>query len=89
MFFAESAMKIRMVRSVNERIRRYSVSLECNLFGEWILERTYGSASRAAPTGSIKEVYATYAEGLTHLETLICLKRRKGYRLEGDPSGQI
>lgn len=72
-------MKTMMIRSVKGRVRYYTLELIPNLFGEWILCRTYGSIKRLKPTGIIRELYMSRQEAAASMEALIAAKQKKGY----------
>lgn len=72
-------MKLTLVRSVNGRMRYYTLELTPNLFGEWVLSRTYGAIRAIKPTGSLCELYKNIDEAHMSMEALIQAKRKKGY----------
>ena len=72
-------MKTTMKRSVEGRVRYYTFELIPNLFGEWVLLRTYGSMKRLKPTGIKSEVFSAVADAVESMESLICRKKKKGY----------
>jgi predicted DNA-binding WGR domain protein len=51
-----------------------------NLFGEFIVIRTYGSLQKSKPTGEIKEVYSNQADAQHSIDVLIASKHKRGYR---------
>jgi predicted DNA-binding WGR domain protein len=69
-----------MRRQVNNRIRYYTVELIPNLFGEWMLIRTYGSIKKLKPTGVIREIYSNVEEARGSMKLLIKVKQDKGYK---------
>jgi predicted DNA-binding WGR domain protein len=74
-------MKILLTRTVNERKRYYAIELIANLFGEFLLIRTYGACVRAKPTGVIHEIYQDQAKAQHALEVLLEHKYTRGYEL--------
>lgn len=72
-------MKTTMKRSVEGRVRYYTFELIPNLFGEWVLLRTYGSIKHLKPTGIKREVFTSAADAVQSMESLISLKKKKGY----------
>ncbi|MCX6061156.1 MAG: WGR domain-containing protein [Campylobacterales bacterium] len=68
-----------MTRAVNARERYYTVELFPNLFGEWLLVRTYGSLKKLKPTGVIRQIYESADEAMEYLITFIQAKKKKGY----------
>lgn len=71
-----------MTRTVKGRVRYYRIELIPNLFGEWILSRTYGSIKRLKPTRIIREIYLSAEEAAASMEALIAVKQKKGYRTD-------
>lgn len=74
-------MKILLTRTVNERKRYYVIELIANLFGEFLLVRTYGACTRAKPTGVIHEIYQDQAKAQHALVVLLEHKYARGYEL--------
>ncbi len=72
-------MKMTMTRSVKGRVRYYTLELIPNLFGEWMLVRTYGSIKKLKPTGVIREIYDNAEAAAESLQSLINTKQKKGY----------
>jgi hypothetical protein len=67
-------------RSVNGLIRYYRIDLLLNLFGEWMVIRTFGSIKYSVPTRVITTIYPEKIDAQTAYEALICKKELKGYR---------
>lgn len=72
-------MKMTMIRNVKGRVRYYTLELIPNLFGEWMLVRTYGSIKKLKPTGVIREIYDNAEAAAESLQSLINAKQKKGY----------
>lgn len=72
-------MKSMMIRTVRGRVRYYTLEVMPNLFGEWMLIRTYGSIKQLKPTGVIREIYDNAEEAFEAIETYIKAKKKKGY----------
>lgn len=72
-------MKTTLRRQVNHRVRYYTIELIPNLFGEWMLIRTYGSINRAKPTGVINEIFTTSKEAVASMDTIVRHKQKRGY----------
>lgn len=72
-------MKTTMTRSVKGRVRYYTFELIPNLFGEWMVVRTYGSIKKLKPTGVIREIYDNSEEAMCAMKLLIRAKEKKGY----------
>jgi len=49
------------------------------LFGEWLLERTYGSLKNKKPTRVIKEYFSHFEDMEASIEKLLKQKNAKGY----------
>lgn len=72
-------MKTTMTRSVKGRVRYYTFELFPNLFGEWMVVRTYGSIKKLKPTGVIREIYDNAEAATESIQSLISAKLKKGY----------
>jgi len=72
-------MKTTMTRSVKGRARYYTLELIPNLFGEWMVVRTYGSIKKLKPTGVIREIYNDVEAAVASMQLLISTKHKKGY----------
>lgn len=72
-------MKMTMTRSVKGRVRYYTFELIPNLFGEWMVVRTYGSIKKLKPTGVIREIYDNAEEAMGAMQLLMRAKEKKGY----------
>jgi predicted DNA-binding WGR domain protein len=72
-------MKTTMTRCVKGRVRYYTLELIPNLFGEWMVVRTYGSIKKLKPTGVIREIYNDTEAAVASMQLLISSKRKKGY----------
>lgn len=72
-------MKTTMTRSVKGRVRYYTLELIPNLFGEWMVVRTYGSIKKLKPTGVIREIYDNAEAAAESMQLLISAKLKKGY----------
>jgi predicted DNA-binding WGR domain protein len=72
-------MKMTMIRSVKGRVRYYTLELIPNLFGEWMVVRTYGSIKKLKPTGVIREIYDNAEAAAESMQLLISAKLKKGY----------
>ena len=66
-------------RSVKGRMRYYLLKIEETLFGEFLLERVYGSMSHKKPTRVLKEYYDTWAEAKKMFDLIIKGKQKRGY----------
>ena len=72
-------MKMTMTRFVNERERWYRLEVVPNLFGEWLLIRTFGSLYQPKPIGMMVEVFTDQDSAMNTYKKLIGLKQKKGY----------
>lgn len=68
-------------RNVNGLIRYYKIDLSLNLFGEWLVIRTFGSLKYSLPKGVITNIYPELIDAKAAYEALIRKKAAKGYRL--------
>lgn len=66
-------------RRVNGLVRYYRIDLLLNLFGEWMMIRTFGSIKHSLPTGVITKVYIEQIDAQKAYEALIRKKESKGY----------
>lgn len=69
-----------LIRSVKGRMRYYLLKIEETLFGEYLLEKQYGSTSHKKPTRVLKEYYSSWIEAKNMFDLLVKVKRKKGYR---------
>lgn len=81
-------MKTMLIRRVNDRVRYYLVELFENLFGEWMVIRTYGSIKAQRPTGVIREYYMNANEAELSAKKIIRLKEHKGYQNQSNKEGE-
>lgn len=72
-------MKITLKRSAAERERYYRLELIANLFGEFLLIRTFGACINNKPSRIIRETYTTFKEAKEAMEKLLHLKSLRGY----------
>lgn len=72
-------MKLTMMRTVNERLRWYRLELSPNLFGEWLLIRSFGSMGRSRATGVKTELFDNPLMAQKVIERLVRSKTKKGY----------
>lgn len=68
-----------LTRSVKGRMRYYLLKIEETLFGEYLLEKVYGSMSHKKPTRVLKEYYASWIEAKKIYDLVVKGKKRKGY----------
>ena len=68
-----------MTRTINERERWYRLEVVPNLFGEWLLIRTFGSLYQPKAIGTMVEVFNNQDSAMNAYETLTGLKQKKGY----------
>lgn len=68
-----------LYRSVDERIRYYSFAIYPNLFGEFLLERRYGSLKNRCDTRVLKSTYTDLHEAQSEYKRFLDLKLRRGY----------
>lgn len=71
--------KTTLYRSVNERERYYKIELIPNLFGEWLVIRTYGSLQRAKAAGTILELHPDPLSAQSAIAAITAQKKKRGY----------
>jgi predicted DNA-binding WGR domain protein len=73
-----------LYRFVNEKKRYYALNIYPTLFGEYLLEKRYGSIKNVSPTRVVKEYYKTLSDALDGLNEKVKQKYKKGYWCEND-----
>ncbi|MFW9625240.1 MAG: WGR domain-containing protein [Sulfurospirillum sp.] len=68
-----------LTRSVKGRMRYYLLKIEETLFGEYLLEKVYGSMRHKKPTRVLKEYYNSWAEAKKRFDLIIKGKQKRGY----------
>lgn len=68
-----------LTRSVKGRVRYYLLKIEESLFGEYLLEKVYGSMAHKKPTRVLKEYYHSWVEAKKIFDLVVKGKKRKGY----------
>lgn len=68
-----------LYREVGGRVRYYTLQYYPTLFGDWLLERAYGSLKNKKPTRVIKKYFSHFEEMEVFISRLIKSKVRKGY----------
>lgn len=74
-------MQLTMIRSVNERKRWYRLEVVSNLFGEWLLIRSFGSFNRSAPLQCLSESFADKNSAMSAYAKLLTQKQNRGYNI--------
>ena len=72
-------MFTRMTRIVKERVRYYNISLEKNLFDEYIVTKEYGSLLNKRPTNTVIEIFLDIFDAKKYFESERMRKLHKGY----------
>ena len=70
-----------LTRSVKGRMRYYLLKIEETLFGEYLLEKVYGSMNHKTPTRIIKEYYDSWVEAKKIFDGVVKGKKKKGYHV--------
>jgi len=70
---------IQLYREVNYRVRYYSIRVYKTLFGEYLLEKRYGSLKNKRPTGITKEYYENIELTVSAIKKIVSLKLKRGY----------
>lgn len=68
-----------MTRTVNERERWYRLEVVSNLFGEWLLIRSFGSMYKVTPLGIICQTFPDIESAETAYIQLTQKKSKRGY----------
>ena len=68
-----------LMRCVKGRMRYYLLRIEETLFGEFLLEKVYGSISHKKPTRVLKAYYPSWVEAKKMFDFAVKGKRKKGY----------
>ena len=68
-----------LTRLVKGRMRYYLLKIEETLFGEYLLEKVYGSMSHKKPTRVLKEYYDSWVEAKKIFDGVKKKKVQKGY----------
>lgn len=74
-------MQLTMIRTVNDRKRWYRLEVVPNLFGEWLLIRSFGSLNRSTPMRIISEAFGNKSAALRAYEELLNQKQKRGYEV--------
>jgi len=74
-------MQLTMIRTVNDRKRWYRLEVVRNLFGEWLLIRSFGSLNRSTPMRIISEVFGDQSTAMKAYEELLNRKQKRGYEV--------
>lgn len=72
-------MKTTLKRTVNAKERYYALELIANLFGEYLVIRTYGACINTKPTRIISDTYQTLNSAKEAMEEILHKKHKRGY----------
>jgi len=72
-------LRIKLYRVCNERVRYYDMLLYKTLFGDFCIERIYGSLKNKRPTGLKKEFFASISDAKARYFSIMKAKKSKGY----------
>ncbi len=72
-------MKLLLKRTVNLKQRYYVLEMIGNLFGEYLVIRTYGACTNTKPTRIICETFPTLNKAKEAMETILHEKLKRGY----------
>lgn len=70
-------MRVSLTRDVNGAMRIYRLEVLPNLFGEWVVVRSFGSLKNNMR--QILRVYQTLTQAQSSYEELLMQKMKKGY----------
>lgn len=74
-------IRIFLTRTSNHKERFYLLTINKNLFGEYILERVYGNINNKAPTGNKKNIYDDINISIKILHKILMSKLNKKYKI--------
>lgn len=74
-------MQLTLIRSVNDRQRWYRLEVVPNLFGEWLLIRSFGPMSNPKPIGTMVELFSDEQTALQAYKKLTDAKHKRGYNV--------
>jgi len=78
-----TASKIYLIRAIDaSHIRYYKIEISVTLFGEVILERTYGNVAYKKHTGRITHFLESLEEARVHFRRIYHEKSKKGYHVK-------
>jgi len=77
--FSTQKNHLLLTRSVKGRVRYYLLKIEETLFGEYLLEKVYGSMAHKKPTRILKEYHASWGEAKKIFDLVVRGKKKKGY----------
>lgn len=70
-----------LTKNVKEnKIRYYTVSINKNLFGNFLVERYYGSTKNKSHTGYVKNEHKNFDDAIAFASKLKSLKIKRGYQ---------
>lgn len=72
-------MKVLLYRVVGNRERYYIMNLSQNLFGDYCLEKIYGSVCNKTPTREIRDFFEDKAVAMAEFSKTLKAKMSKGY----------
>lgn len=70
-----------LYKEVNHKVRYYSMKIYKTLFGEYLLEKRYGSLKNKSPTGIKQEYFTKREDALLAIQTKIQEKLKRGYKI--------
>ena len=70
-----------LYKEVNHKVRYYSMKIYKTLFGEYLLEKRYGSLKNRSPTGIRQEYFAKREDALVAVQIKIQEKLKRGYKI--------
>lgn len=76
--------KTTLYRSVNDNKRYYKISIHPTLFGDYLLDREYGSIKNKKPTGRKSEYFVLLDTAIMQFKALFLQKVKKGYKAKAN-----
>jgi predicted DNA-binding WGR domain protein len=73
-------MRNKLIRTVNGNRRYYEINVSPTLFGDFCVERIYGSVRNRSYTGLTKSYFDTFSEAILFYKKILHAKLSKGYQ---------
>jgi len=80
-------MRAKLYKKIDDKhIRYYFINLFPTLFGEYVVERVYGSIFNRSPTGIKKDYFNDFSKAKMFFEKVLFKKRKRGYNEHINPT---
>ena len=74
-------MFVFLIRKVKGRLRLYNLSLQRNLFNEYLVTKTYGAIRNKKASRELSEYFNEERNAKNHFNEILNLKLKKGYEI--------